>query len=393
MNTTTLILGGGFGGIVTANTLRELLPAEHKIILIDKNSTFHIGATKTWIMLGERTPEQVTRNLSALSSRGIEFIQAEVQKIDPVKRKVVTSKKTFHGDFLVLALGADMNLGKIPGLRLGEPGLEAAAETFYTLEGALRLREILPKFDRGELVTLIPATPFKCPPGPYEAAMLLHEYFTKRGHRGNIKLSVHTVEPRPMATAGPQMGQFIREELQKRDIHLATEKRCKNVDGAKRLINFEDGSTAPFDLLIAIPPHEAPQAIREAGLTDASGWIPVDPKTLKTSVDRVYAIGDLCKVPLPGRFKPEMPLVLPKAGVFAEAHGRVVAHQIAAAALGQISPEVYDGKGYCYIEMGDRQAVRGDGEFFTLPHPQMTAQPADLAQKQAWAEEWVRRYL
>jgi sulfide:quinone oxidoreductase len=383
--TTTLILGGGFGGIVTANTLRALLPPEHKIALIDKNSTFHIGATKTWIMLGERAPEQVTRNLSALSSRGIEFVQAEVQKIDPVKREIVTSKKTLRGDFLVLALGADMNLGKIPGLE--------AAETFYTLDGALRLREVLPKFDRGELVMLIPATPFKCPPGPYEAAMLLHEYFTKRGHRDKIKLSVHTVEPTPMATAGPQMGQFIREELQKRDIHLATEKRCKNVDGAKRLINFEDGSTASFDLLIAIPPHEAPLPVREAGLTDASGWIPVDPKTLKTSIDRVYAIGDLCKVPLPGRFKPEMPLVLPKAGVFAEAHGRVVAHQIAAEVLGQESAETYNGLGYCYIETGDQQAVRGDGEFFALPHPQMAAKPADLAQKQAWAEEWVKRYL
>jgi sulfide:quinone oxidoreductase len=386
MNTTTsLILGGGFGGIVTANTLRGLLPSEHKIVLIDKKSTFNLGATKTWIMLGERTPEQVTRNLNALSSRGIDFVQAEVQKIDPVKREVVTSVATWRGDFLVLALGADMNPGKVPGLE--------AAETFYTLDGALRLREMLPHFTSGELVILIPAIPFKCPPGPYEAAMLLHEYFTKRGHRHKIKLSIHTVELAPMGTAGPQMGQFIRGEMQKRDIALHTQKRCQSVDAASRRITFENGSSAPFDLLIVIPPHEAPATVRAAGLTDASGWIPVDPKTLKTSVDRVYAIGDLCKVPLPGRFKPEMPLVLPKAGVFAEAHGRVVAHQIAAEVLGQQATETFDGRGYCYIETGDQQAVRGDGEFFALPHPQMTAQPSDLAQKQAWAEEWVKKYL
>ncbi len=384
--TTTLILGGGFGGIVTANTLRELLPPEHKIIVVDKKTTFNIGATKTWIMLGERAPEQVMRNLSALSSRGIDFVQAEVQKIDPVKREVVTSKKTWRGDFLVLALGADMNLGKVPGL-------EAAAQTFYTLEGALRLREMLPKFQDGEIVMLIPATPFKCPPGPYEAAMLLHEYFTKRGYRDKIKLSIHTVEPAPMATAGPQMGLFINDEMKKRDIALHIQKRCRNVEASSRLITFEDGTTAHFDLLIAIPPHEAPLAVREAGLIDASGWIPVDPKTLKTSADRVYAIGDLSKVPLPGRFKPEIPLVLPKAGVFAEAHGRVVAYQIAAEVLGQEAAKTFDGLGFCYIETGDRQAVRGDGEFFALPHPQMTPQPADLAQKQAWAEDWVKRFL
>jgi sulfide:quinone oxidoreductase len=362
------------------------LPSEHKIILVDKKATFNIGATKTWIMLGERTPEQVMRNLSALSNRGIDFVQAEVQKIDPVKREVVTSNGAHRGDFLVLALGADLNMSKVPGL-------EAAAQTFYTLDGALRLREMLPKFDRGELVMLIPATPFKCPPGPYEAAMLLHEYFTKRSHRDKIKLSIHTVEPAPMATAGPQMGQLIIGELQKRDIAFYNQKRCKNVDSANHVINFEDGSAAPFDLLIAIPPHEAPLPVREAGLIDASGWIPVDPKTLKTSIDHIYAIGDLCKVPLPGRFKPEMPLALPKAGVFAEAHGRVVAHQIAAEVLGKESAETFDGLGYCYIETGDQQAVRGDGEFFALPHPQMMAQPADLAQKQAWAENWVKRYL
>ncbi|MBV6506789.1 MAG: Sulfide dehydrogenase [flavocytochrome c] flavoprotein chain [Syntrophorhabdaceae bacterium] len=384
--TTILILGGGFGGIVAANTLRQLLSAEHKIIVIDKKSTFNLGATKTWIMLGERTPEQVMRNLSALATHGIEFVQAEVQKIDSAKHEVVTSNGTWHSDFLVLALGAEMNLGKIPGL-------EAAAQTFYTLEGALRLREELPKFSSGELVMLIPATPFKCPPGPYEAALLLHEYFTKRGSRDKIKMSLHTVEPTPMATAGPQMGQFIRAELQKRDIAFYNQKRCTNVDNVHRVINFKGGSTAHFDLLIAIPPHEAPLAVREAGLTDASGWIPVDPKTLKTNAERVYAIGDLCKVPLPGRFKPEMPLVLPKAGVFAEAHGRVVAHQIAAEVLGQPAAETFDGLGYCYIETGNQQAVRGDGEFFSLPHPQMTAKPSDLAQKQAWAEEWVKKYL
>jgi sulfide:quinone oxidoreductase len=189
------------------------------------------------------------------------------------------------------------------------------------------------------------------------------------------------------------MGQFISSELQKRDIALHTQKRCKRVDAASKSITFEDDSTAHFDLLIAIPPHEAPAAIRESGLTDASGWIPVDAKTLKTKLERVYAIGDITKVPLPGRFKPEVPLALPKAGVFAEAHGRIVAHQIAAEVLGQEAAEAYDGRGYCYIETGDRQVVRGDGEFFALPHPQMTAQPADLAQKQAWAEDWVKKYL
>ena len=64
--TTTLILGGGFGGISAANSLRRLLPPEHEIIVIDKSTHFHVGAGKTWIMLGERTYEQISQALSAL---------------------------------------------------------------------------------------------------------------------------------------------------------------------------------------------------------------------------------------------------------------------------------------------------------------------------------------
>jgi sulfide:quinone oxidoreductase len=275
-------------------------------------------------------------------------------------------------------------------------GLEAAAHTFYSMDGAIRLGEVLQQFESGDLVMLIPAIPFKCPPGPYEAMMLLHDHFTKRGQRAKVRLSVYTVEPSPMGTAGPQMGIFIKDELQKRDIALHTQKHCKKVEASNHLIAFEDGTEAHFDLLVAIPPHEAPRAVRESGLTDASGWIPVDPKTLKTGAERVYAIGDVCKVPLPGRFKPEVPLALPKAGVIAEAHGRVVANQIAAEILGKEPSEVFDGKGYCYIEMGENKAVRGDGEFFALPNPFMTAQPPDEAkyqEKQKWAEEWVKRVL
>lgn len=391
--TTTLILGGGFGGIATANTLRQLLPAEHKIVLIEKTATFHLGTTLTWLMLGERTPEQVSQSRKALRQRGIEVVQTEVLGIEPAKRKVVTGQGTFQGDYLVLALGADLKMEQIEGL-------DQAAHTFYTMEGAIKLRDALREFKGGEVVLLIAGVPFKCPPAPYEAAMLLHDFFQKRGLRQQVRLSLYTAELTPMATAGPEMGQLIRAELDKRGIAFYPQKRVKSANAQRRLLSFEDGTEVPYDLLIAIPPHGAPRVVKESELTDQTGWVPVEPKTLEVrsagDSECFYAIGDVTTVPLPGRFQPGVPLMLPKAGVFAEAQGKVVAAQIAAQLLGKEPTELFNGEGFCYIEMGGGIAMKAEGHFFNLPHPRMSLRPPDQAQaqeKRAWVDNWLKANL
>lgn len=392
--TTTLILGGGFGGLATANALRQLAPKEHRIVLVDSSPAFTLGAAKTWVMLGQRRPEEVMHPRAAgLKKRGIEYTQATVHKIDASKQEVETSRGLLRGDYLVIALGADLEMGLVPGLA-------EAAQTFYTLAGAAKLRDTLKAFPGGEIVLLIPRAPFKCPPAPYEAAFLLDYQFKIQRRRDKIRLSLYTLEAAPMATAGPEMGQFIRAALAERQIAFHPQKRVQSVVSAERRIQFEDGSEAKYDLLIAVPPHQAPKAVRESGLTNAAGWIPTEAQTGKVVAfadsHRVYAIGDITAVPLPGRFKPDAPLVLPKAGVFAEKQGRVVAAQIAARLRGEEPIAAYDGTGYCYIEMGDHHAVRGDGEFFALPHPQMSRRVPDLMQyeeKLAWARDWVKANL
>src|SRR5262245_10767224 len=173
MSTQTVILGGGFGGIATANALRRLAPKEHGIVVVDRTHRFHVGAGKTWIMLGERTFEQISLARASLLDAGVRFLQADVAGIDLADRKVATSAETLAWDYLVVALGADLN-------ETGVPGLAEAAHTFYTVAGAERLRPVLERFVGGDLALLIPKTPFKCPPGPYEAAMMLHHAFERR---------------------------------------------------------------------------------------------------------------------------------------------------------------------------------------------------------------------
>jgi sulfide:quinone oxidoreductase len=387
--TTTVILGGGFGGISAANSLRRLLTAEHEIVVIDESSRFHVGAGKTWIMLGERTFDQISQLRVALLAPGIRFVEAKIQSIGLSNRTVSLESGSLNWDFLVIALGADLNPARVPGL--GE-----AAHTFYTVEGAQRLKVVLERFSGGDVAILIPRVPFKCPPAPYEAALLLHHAFERRGLAGKTRLAIHTAEGAPMATAGPEMGQYIKGELAQRAIAFFPQRSTSRVDGTAQRVVFEDGSEARYDLLIAIPPHEAPKVARDAQLTNQSGWIPVDPLTLQVKqppdAREVYAVGDVTIVSLPGRYKPDIGLSLPKAGVFAEAHGRIVAHQIAARILGRTPDETFDGKGYCYLETGAERAVKADGSFFELPHPVMHKRIPDEAQFRDKVD-WIERLL
>ena len=385
----TLILGGGFGGIASANTLRRLLPPEHQITVVERNPAFHVGAGKTWVMLGERTPEQISRPVTDLLERGVRLVPGRVQGLDLARGAVATDRGELRGDFLVLALGADLDPA-------GAPGLAEHAHTFYTVEGALRLKAALEAFGGGDVAIVIPKIPFKCPPAPYEAAMLLEHAFRARGLAEKVRLAVYTVEGAPMTTAGPEMGQLVREELSRRGIAFHPQRKAVRFDAGARRIVFEEGSDAACDLLIAIPPHEAPKVVRDAGLVGPSGWIPADPRTLRVvgaaGAAETYAIGDIAAVPLPGRFRPDAPLSLPKAGVFAEAQGKVVAHQIASRVLGTATAETFDGAGFCYLEVGGGKAMRAEGRFFEMPHPVMQRRSPDEAQLRE-KKEWVARQL
>lgn len=386
----TLIVGGGFGGLACARALRSRLPAHHLVILVDRGANFVVGATKTWIMLGEQSAEEALRPRAALVPAGISLVHADVLALDASRREARTTAGELTGDHLVVALGAEPDMGAIPGLA-------ESAHTFYTVPGAEKLRSALAAFPGGRLVLLIPRTPFPCPPGPYEAALLIHALLERRGIRQKTALEVWTVEKAPMPTAGPEMGERIVGELEVRGIEFHPLKKAARVDRARRTVIFEDGSETTFDLLIAVPPHRAPSVVVEAGLVGPAGWIPVDPATLEVmasgAAPHVYAVGDITSVSLPGRYDPSIGLALPKAGVFAAAQGEVVAARIAAASQGKPATATFDGRGFCFIEVGGGRAMRGEGSFFDTPHPTMSAAVPDESQyraKQEWVSSWLR---
>ena len=303
---TVLVLGGGTGGIVVANRLRKKLPRQHRVVLIEREASHVFAPSFLWLMTGLRTPEKISRPLSKLEKHGIELIRGDIERIDPRKHTVQVNGKELTGDYVVIALGADLAPESVPSLA-------EAGHNLYTLTGAEALRDARVGLRRGRLVVLVSAIPFKCPAAPYEAAMLLESDCRKRKVRDAVQIDLYSPEPGPMGVAGPEVSKQVRQMVESKGIGYHPEHLVTHIDAAARRISFANGATANFDLLTYVPPHRAPQVVRDARLTRESGWVPVDRGTLETPSPGVYAIGDVTGIML-SIGKP-----LPKAGVFA--HG------------------------------------------------------------------------
>src|SRR3990167_7489048 len=129
---TILILGGGAGGLVAANELRKKLSVEHKIILIDQRASHLYYPSLLWVLEGIRTPEQIAKSLDRLNGKGIEFHQAEITKMDMAGKKIEAGGIYYSYDYLIIALGAELNYKVIPGVD--------EESCLYTLPGVLKIR-------------------------------------------------------------------------------------------------------------------------------------------------------------------------------------------------------------------------------------------------------------
>jgi sulfide:quinone oxidoreductase len=348
MKLSVLVLGAGFGGLELSTILSETLADRLDLTLIDKNDTFYFGYSKLDVMFGRKTPGAVRIPYSSLVKPGVRFRQEEIIAIDPESRRVRTTKGTYDADVLVIALGADYDPAATPGLSSG--GYE-----FYSFTGAERLREVLPTFSKGHAIVGVTSTPFKCPPAPSEAALLLHDHLTRRGVRAACEISLVMPFGIPIPPS-PATSKALLTAFAERGITFVPNRLVRALDPARAVAILDDESEMPYDLFLAIPKHRVPEVVAASGMT-VDGWIPVDPHNLKTRYPGVYAIGDVTSVGTP------------KAGVFSEGAARVVAASLIAELLGGEQPAAYDGAGSCYIEFGSDRVGRVDVDFLSGPSP------------------------
>ena len=381
---TVLILGGGAGGIVAANTLRKLLPREHRIVVIDQEDKHLFASSLLWVMVGMRRADQIARPLTRLNRKGIEFVQGKIEKINPEAKSAQVSGREFSGDAIIISLGADLVPENIPGLK-------ESGRNIYTLEGATDIYKDLMTFRGGKIVILTANPVYKCPAAPYEAAMLVEYFCRKHGIRNKTEIALYAAEPGPMGTAGPEVSAAVRQMVESKGIKYYPTHQVTEADPKTRRIVFSGGVTANFDLLFFVPPHRAPEVVKQAGLLGENGWGVVDRNTLQTRHQGIYAIGDVVAIPL------KMGKPLPKAGVFAHAQAKVVAQNIAHQLTGQQGvASSFDGHGQCFIEIGDHRAGLGSGNFYAEPTPTVKIKAPGIAWhilKILFEKYWLTRWF
>jgi sulfide:quinone oxidoreductase len=342
-----VVLGAGFGGLELTTLLSEALGDSIEVTLIDKSDSFIFGFSKLDVMFGHEWPEAVRMAYSHIAKAGVRMLKRTVTAINPDRRRVTTDDGVFDADFLIVALGAEYDFDATPGL--------AGANEFYTVQGAERLGQMLPGFTRGTALIGVCGAPFKCPPAPSECALMLHDYLVNRGVREACE--IHFVLPLPSPVPpSPETSRALLAAFAERNIHFTPGRRIASIDNARNVAVLDDGTEMRFDLFFGVPKHRAPTVVLESGLSD-NGWIPVDPRTLETRYQNVYAIGDGANTGTP------------KAGVFAEGAARAVASALVARLREAGEAKPYDGVGVCYIEFGAGRIGKVEVDFFSGPKP------------------------
>lgn len=313
-----VILGGGCGGVVAATQLGRKLGADHDVILIDRRPEHIFMPAFLFIMIGERQPRDISRNLLLLEQRNVKVIQSEIRGIDPSRQEVSLDKEKITYDYLIVALGLQTRPDLVPGFA-------ESSQHPWEIETALRLRDSLAAFSGGRVVVGVPLGPYRCPPAPYEAQWMLDGYFRQKGIRERVQIEYFTREAEPTGEAHDPVV-WMDAESKRRGIKQNYEFVVRSIDAEKKVVQGLYKYNIPFDLLVMVPPHRPAQVLLDCGLADTESGIRVDYDSLQTKWDNVYAIGDCADMPAS------------KAGGVAHQEADMLAHNLAVEITGKGRP-------------------------------------------------------
>ena len=353
-----VILGSGFGGLTAANLLRKNLSLDHQIVVVDKKKFFMMGLVNLWILSGIRRLEDSQIALNKLENKDITFLNDEVTTIDISKKYIKTrSNDKLEYDYLIIALGAELAAEEINGF------IPNGGFNLYDAEQIPKLREEIIALRNGRIAICITNIPYKCPPAPYEASLLINDILVKNGMRDSIDIDFYTPAPIALPVAGAKLSQDIVNLLNDNHINFHPLHKLKAVVD-KEIIEFENGNKTNYDLLIGVPPHKVPTVIKSSGLVkEGQNWIDVDKFSLKTNYENVFAIGDVTEI------KVDQMAVIPKAGIFAEGQAKSVSYQIINEIANQSHNEKFDGRGFCFMEIGSKKAGFLAADFYNITGP------------------------
>ena len=340
-----VIVGGGFSGTSLARYLSILSRGRITITLINKSKLFYSCPMSNLVLTGDKSAEYLSHEFSSLVQRGISVLHDEVTYIDPIKKTIRTlTGKLIQADHLVVCPGIDLDFSAIDGF----DGV-AQRSVLHAWQGgtqtlALR-RRLLTLSDGGVFLISIPPAPYRCPPGPYERASLVANYFKKY----KPKSKVLVLDANPDIQSKKELFVSTWTEKYADNIEYISDFEVKGIDPKRGILTSQFGDKIKGDVLNVIPPNSSAKIAHQADLvTDNDRWCDVNWRSMESvKYPGVYVLGD-------ATLSAEK---MPKSAHMANQHSKIAALDIIAKLDGKEGLTDYKIVNTCYSFVDEIRAI------------------------------------
>jgi sulfide:quinone oxidoreductase len=351
-----LVLGGGTAGTMVVNKLDHKLDSrEWRITVVDRDVEHLYQPGLLLLPFGVYEPDEIVKPRERFIPEGVELLLGEIDRIDaPENRVVLSDGRELPYDYLIIASGTSPRPDQTPGMTGRE--WRHSIFDFYTLDGAVALRDELAAWPGGRLVVHIVDMPIKCPVAPLEFTFLADAYFAERGMRDAVDITY--VTPLEGAFTKPIASRHLGSMLTERHIALESDFVIDRIDDETKTLVSMDEREVPFDLLVTVPLNMGADFIARSGLGDDLNYVPVDKHTnLSTKYDNIFALGDASNIPTS------------KAGSVAHFSVETFADNFVEHVAGRPMTKAFDGHANCFIESGNGKGLLIDFNYDTEPLP------------------------
>jgi sulfide:quinone oxidoreductase len=349
-----LILGSGAAGTMVANNLRKKLsPKQWEVTIIDNDEIHHYQPGWLFIPFDIYSAEDCQKPKREFIPEGVNFILDEVVGLDKENRTVEGKKDKYDYDWLIIASGCSIEPEEVEGMM---DGYYKDIHDFYTLNGAVALREKMKYFEKGRVVLNIAELPYKCPVAPIEFIFMADWFFGEKGVRKDVEIEL--VTPMAGAFSKPIASSILGEIAVEKNIRVTPNFDISQVNAEEKTIESHKGEKVDYDLLVAIPPNFGAKFLEGSGLEDPLRFVETDHFTLKAkNSDNIYVIGDATNVPAS------------KAGAVAHYQSETVVENIIREIDDQEAKGTFDGHATCFICSGYEKAFLIDFNYEYEPLP------------------------
>ena len=360
-----LIVGGGFGGVMAAESLAKQVSEDHQITLVSRSRKFLFYPDLVRLAFGNCEPDDISFDLrEAMLDRRIRFIEGEVARVDPYERRIIMAHGEIEGkipyDYLIFALGRRLATERIAGFF-------EHANHLLTVEGALEFGEIVKGFHEGRAV--IGQCPGARLPVPvYETAFALARLMNQSEQSKPARITIVSPDPPNFQFGDLNIAPALRTALEEHFIEYLPDFPIERVTSTAVITS--NGHAMNYNLLMLIPPFRGAGAVTGVGITDDEGYVKVDRAMRVEGVNRMYAVGDC--VNFSG----------PKLGHMAVQQATVAATNVSREIAGLDPIPAYNHEMMLVID-------EGEGETIYLHKGLWVDDPAKVRQGRFWS--WAKR--